>query len=1234
MKSNNIVKIGIDVGGTFTDIILADMSNNKFYEEKVLTDHANPRIAILEGLTKIFNDKFKLGSNNSDFEVIHGTTLFTNALISRTETSPALFVTKGAEDIIYTGKGNRYDPYDNVLIKPNVLVPKNLRFKIDERILVDGTIFREIDLDVVDNYLDVIRKHQIKSVAIVLLHSYKNPLHEELLRNYILDKSPQLHISLSSEISPIIGEFDRLNTTCANAYIQPIAEKYLNDLNNHLSSLGIEKFRLIWSDGGLSSLKESVLTPIRLLESGPAGGALAVSSLSRSSNNDNCIAFDMGGTTAKICLLKDLKPGKATEFEFGRVHQNKPGSGIKVKVPSIHMLEIGAGGGSIAEVDELGLLKIGPESAGSDPGPICYGQGGKNVTITDVNLLLGYLSTDKLLAGHLELNYLRTSEIVDSTARKHNYPTDEFLTGIRKVVNENMSQAIKLHVTELGEDHRQSILYAFGGAGPLHAYDICKKLQISSFIVPNLAGILSAYGFLTSHISIEKNFSYISLLDTISLIELNSFIDQCKRQTYNSLDNHSRDISLLEFSSFLEMRYEGQGFDILIPFNSSDSVETLKQNFLNRYFELYGISLNYNIAISAVKITIVQSPEDIPLVPASPCAHQNSMRKRDVWFESVENWLEVNVYDYETLQEETILTGPSIIESKNTTIAIGPDGSFSKLKNGDIKVYVHQSDSEIQPLDFRDPVNLEIFLARLKSIADEADRVLMKTAFSSAVRDGKDYSLVICDNLGRAVGMPTECMPLFITCMPRSIRIIAEMFSSDIRPDDIIITNDPWIGSGHKSDTLLVAPLFSNNKLNGYVGTILHVADIGGTIGDFRAWDFYEEGLMIPPMKLYNEGIINTEIVHLIESNVRLPELVIGDIYAMISTIKTISNKFKRLFHVNPQLSLNEVADQFSKRMKKAYLDRLSKFPKGIYSGEFVADGFLASHDPDKRKDIQLKIKIEIKDDKIIADYRGSEKQRERLPINVPYSYTFSDTFYAFQFILFDNVPNIGAQYCPIEILVDDSSILNAKKPVPVYARTRTGIHISSLINIALSNAFEDLVMAGCGHNVIFRASGYDDNGKYFAMTFMPKGGIGATGSRDGHDCTVYPTNCTMIQTEIAESRAPILVERNLAPDTAGKGKFRGGSGQYVKITSLSDRPLQFSFRPNFIKNPPRGLLGGENGGKAKILVNGKEQNDDPLVIGKLEYVEVVTAGGGGIGDYNRRSNVDLNSDNINHIYS
>ncbi len=333
MTNKTSMKIGIDVGGTFTDIILFNVSNNVFYEQKVLTNHENPQIAILEGLIKIIDDNSIQFSNNTDVEVIHGTTLFTNALISRSEDPPALFVTEGAEDIIYTGKGNRYDPYDKVLKKPEVLVPKHLRFKVSERILVDGTIFKKIDLGLIDTYLNFIDQYFIQSVAIVLLHSYKNSIHEDLLKNYLLSRRPNLHLSLSSNISPIIGEFDRLNTTCSNAYIQPIAEKYLIDLNHNLHAIGIDKFSLIWSDGGLSSLKESILTPIRLLESGPAGGALAVSSISRNSKNKNCIAFDMGGTTAKICLLKDYKPRKTGEFEFGRVHQDKPGRWYQSKSP-------------------------------------------------------------------------------------------------------------------------------------------------------------------------------------------------------------------------------------------------------------------------------------------------------------------------------------------------------------------------------------------------------------------------------------------------------------------------------------------------------------------------------------------------------------------------------------------------------------------------------------------------------------------------------------------------------------------------------------------------------------------------------------------------------------------------------------------------------------------------------------------------------------------------------------
>ncbi len=1226
--------IGIDVGGTFTDIILYDKKNNQMYEEKILTTSSDPHKAIIAGLTNITNGSNTTFSPNDIIQVIHGTTLFTNSLISRTEQAPALFVTKGAGDIIYTGKGNRYDPYDRLLLKPKVLVPKPLRFEIDERILIDGKLYKKIKISQINSLINRITDLNIKSVAIVLLHSYKNDYHEKLIKTLIRKRNKSIHISLSSEICPEIGEFDRLNTTCSNAYIQPIAENYLNKLNSEIKKLNINsEIQLIWSDGGIASLKDSIANPIRLLESGPAGGALAISHLSKINKNGNAIAFDMGGTTAKISLLKNSMPFKSSSFEFGRLNGNKPGSGIKVKVPSIEMLEIGSGGGSIANIDELGLIKIGPNSAGASPGPICYDLGGKNITISDVNLLLGYLSENTKLAGYLDINKGITVNLVKEVAKSNSYDYQEFVKGIRKIVNENMSQAIKLHVTEMGEDPRDNVLYAFGGAGPLHAYDLCEKLGIKSFIVPNRAGILSSLGFLTSKIGLEKNYSFLKKINDIKRNELKKFINKSIDNTFKFV-KYSK-IAKKEFNTeiYLEMRYEGQGFDIQLIYNDKFSLETIKNKFNEKYIEKYGVSLSYDVQITSIKIVINEKKRKLIEDSTASKIVRSKSYKRKVWFENVDRWVECKIIKYEAIKVSEKFNGPVIIECLNTTIVVGNKGVCLKKANGDINVIIKEGDNRVQKFDLKNPINLEIVLARLKSIADEADNILLKTAFSSAVRDGKDYSLVISDQHGRCVGMPTECMPLFITCMPRTISIIAKYFESELNDGDIILSNDPWICSGHKSDVALISPIFKGKKINGFVGTILHVADIGGSIGDFRAWDFYEEGLMIPPIKLYKSFQLNEELINIIEANVRLPKLVLGDLFAMVSTINSIKSSINKLNKSIPNLNFETIANEYSPRMRKAFKKELKNFPKGIFNSEIKVDGILTEKEEEKRKDIFLKAKITIKNDKIVVDYSGSDKQRDRQPINVPYSYTMADTFYAIQYILFGNIPNIGTQYCPIEIIVEENSILNASKPFPVYARTRTGIHISSLINLALSKEYKDNIIAGCGHNVIFRAVGVDKKKNYFAMTFMPKGGMGATGTNDGLDCTVYPTNCTMIQTEIAESRAPIMVERNIAPNTAGKGKYRGGAGQYVKITSLSSLPLQFSFRPNFVKNTAKGLNGGKNGGSAKILINGKEQKTDPVVIKNNEYVEVITAGGGGLGDYKERDSIQKKEDKINKIF-
>ena len=1234
MKKENY-KIGIDVGGTFTDIIVYDINKMCIYEEKILTTNDNPQVAIIEGLNNLIKSNSIYKNDLIHSEVIHGTTLFTNSLISRTENPPALIVTKGAEDIIYTGKGNRYDPYDRLLQKPIVLVPKKNRFTISERILANGEVYNHIDYNEINHIIKTIIEQKIDSVAIVLLHSYKNNIHEKLIKKYIIDHKLKIHLSLSSEICPEIGEYDRLNTTCSNAYIQPIAENYLKKLSIELKNINIKgNLQLIWSDGGISSLKDSINNPIRLLESGPAGGALAISYLSKNNNHKKSIAFDMGGTTAKVCLINNYVPIKTPYFEYGRIHRNKPGSGITVKVPSIDMLEIGAGGGSISKIDDLGLIKVGPESAGSNPGPICYNLGGDKITITDINLLLGYLSDSIKLAGYLEIDKKITKKIVDKIASNSKYTPLELITGIRSIVNENMSQAIKLHVTEKGEDPREFILYAFGGAGPLHAYDICTSIGIKTIIVPNRAGILSSYGFLSSQVGLEKYYTYIKLLKDVKLLHLKQFISKNTKDIFKLIKFSKIKEEDFIIDIYLEMRYEGQGFDLSIKINNNISLNNIEKLFKKRYNELYGLSLNYNIQISSLKILINEkNSKDIQDTIRLEQINTSVTTYRKVWFSDTKSWVDCKILNFDNIPINITQKGPAIIESKNTTVVVGVYGNYIKNSIGDIKINILDNNLTLNSFDYNNPVNLEIILARIRSIADEADKILLKTSFSSAVRDGKDYSLVISDKNGKCVGIPTECMPLFITCMPRTIRIISEMFDSRLKPGDIILTNDPWIGSGHKSDVALISPIYLNNKLNGFIGTILHVADIGGTIGDFRAWDFYEEGLMIPPIKLYKSGKLNTELIEMISDNVRLPKLVLGDIFAMVSTINSLHHKIINLNCSIKNLDFCKIAESYSKRMALAFKNHINHLPKGTFCSELNVDGILLG-DINQKKDIKLKVKITIDNKQITVDYRGSDKQRERQPINVPYSYTMADTYYALQYILFGDIPNIGTQYCPIKIIVDDNCILNAKKPVPVYARTRTGIHISSLINTALAKCLNNNIIAGCGHNVIFRASGNDVNGNYFAMTFMPKGGMGATGTKDGFDCTVYPTNCTMIQTEIAETRGPILIDRCIAIDTAGKGKYRGGSGQKVRITSLSDNDLQFSFRPNFIKNTPKGLNGGENGMNAEILINGSEQTEDPIIIKKYEYVEVRTAGGGGLESYRNRDKTKHMEDKSLGIYS
>jgi 5-oxoprolinase (ATP-hydrolysing)/N-methylhydantoinase A len=668
------------------------------------------------------------------------------------------------------------------------------------------------------------------------------------------------------------------------------------------------------------------------------------------------------------------------------------------------------------------------------------------------------------------------------------------------------------------------------------------------------------------------------------------------------------------------MRFRGQGYEVVVPIDEGADATAIAAAFRATYRERYGLDVEADVEVRGCRLRAEGPAPELPrdaLAPVRDAA--DAPRSRRVWFEEVGAFLETPVYRVDAFPVGRAVPGPVVVEAPHTTFVVGPSGTLTLAPEGRFEVAIVAAAAAGTAPAAGAPAadagfDLEVLMARLRAIADEADRALLRTAFSSVVRDGKDYSLVIADPQGTCLALPTECMPLFVTSMPRTLRLLAERFpSATLKPGDVIVTNDPWIAAGHKSDVALMAPVFHEGRHVASIGTILHVADIGGTLGDFRAWDLYEEGLMLPPLKL-SEGSAEFEaVLAILAANVRSPDLVIGDVNAMRAAIRVATRRLGELLDAAPGLDLTAVGAEIGERARRAFAAALRVVPDGRYAATFEADGLPQGGEPGAP--IRFALEVAADDDGLVLDFAGTDPQRPRQPINVPLSYTLADAVYTLQYLLAPHLPNVGPQFIPATVRAPEGCILNAQPPVPVFARTRTGLHVPTLISAALAEALPDTVQAGCGHNVIVNVSGYDASGRYLHLNTMPKGGMGATGDRDGAHCTAFPTNDTTTPIEVAEALLPVVVSKTLRPDSGGPGRARGGAGQVVTIRSVADYPLVLGFRPNFVEYPAPGLLGGRPGLPVRIEVNGAPYRENPVVLQPGDGCTIFTAGGGGVGD-------------------
>ena len=680
LSSEKSHRVGIDIGGTFTDLVLIDDASGERAIGKVLTTPDDPSEAVEQGLRGLLEREDVDASQLKT--IIHGTTLVTNALIERRGTATALLTTEGFRDAVAIGTEHRYDMYDIFLEKPEPLVPRSLRYGVRERVLDDGSVLRDLDEEQVRAIAGELLERGIGAVAVSFLHGFRNPVHEQRVAEILAEEAPGVAVSLSSEVSPEIREYERTSTTIANVYVRPLVERYLQRLEARLRRLGFDgSFYVMLSNGGTASVETACRFPVRLLESGPAAGALAAAFYGEAAGFSDVLSFDMGGTTAKACLIDGGEPLTSTDFEVARVYRFKKGSGLPVKTAVIEMIEIGAGGGSIARVGPLGLPKIGPESAGADPGPACYGRGGEEPTVTDADLLLGYLDPDFFLGGRMRLDYRAAEKAMRKISDALGVDPLKAAWGVHQVVDENMANAARVHAVERGKDPRKYLLLAFGGAGPVHAHRVARALGVPGFVAPLGAGTASAFGFLCAPLSFDLARSLYGRLDELDWDAANAALAEMEeegRELLRASGVADEDVLVRRLG---EMRYVGQGHEVGVKLPEGtlgpDDVGGISAGYRDEYRRLYGRegpdvpleAITWRLEVSAPRPEILQEEKGGDPRPLD----EARKGKREIYLPEKDGFAAVPVYDRYRLDPGAAFDGPAVVEERESTVIVGPD---------------------------------------------------------------------------------------------------------------------------------------------------------------------------------------------------------------------------------------------------------------------------------------------------------------------------------------------------------------------------------------------------------------------------------------------------------------------------------------------------------------------------------------------------------------------------------
>jgi 5-oxoprolinase (ATP-hydrolysing) len=1198
-------RIGADVGGTFTDVVLSDGDGGLRFTKVLSTPPAYDR-AVVDAVEEL---------GGAD-EVVHGTTVATNAVLEHRGARTAVVTTRGFRDVLELRRMRMPHLYDYFWSKPASLVERRLRFEVDERVLADGTVQSALDDADVRAVAARLRDAGVESVAVCLLHAHLYPEHERRVGALLREELLGVPVSLSSEILREQQEYERTATTVVNAYVRPLMARYVDDLR---SGLGDAELTIMQSSGGVMSAADAAERPVYALESGPAAGVVAARTLAESLGHRNAIAFDMGGTTAKASLIEDGRVSRSQEYEVGASlsagSRLLRGSGELIRIPTIDIAEVGAGGGSIASVDGAGGVEVGPRSAGASPGPACYGLGGTEPTVTDANVALGFVPEGPIADGGIEISRARAEEAL----ARAGLPA----RGVHDLANATMMRALRAVSTEKGRDPADFVLVAYGGSGPLHAAALAAELGVRTAIVPPLAGLFSAIGLLFARAEWhDVRFCRIDARHA-DLDELRRLDAEMRRPCEG-------------WERVADVRYRGQSWSVPIDFPGSfdtaeidaASVAALVERFEAEHETLYGTRLEAGAPVDIRALRLVSLGPGQPPVPLSaPGKESGGVRRADFG----DGEVEVPVRSRGSLVEPA--EGPLLVDEYDTTVVV-PPGWAVRLDPSGALILDHVAVAR-RTARHDDAIAARILGNALSTLADEMATTVFRTAHSAVVRDAMDFSAALCAPSGETIAQAVT-IPLQLGSIPNAMRTLLEKFGGSFAPGDVYLVNDPFDGASHTPDFFVVKPSFAGRTLIGFSVTVAHHGDVGGRVAGTIACDsteVFQEGLRLPWCKLYDRGEPVESLHEILRANVRLPQELLGDLGAQVAACHIGDRGLQELAGRYADLDglMHELLDH-TERLIRA---EIASWPDGV--AEFT--DYIGSDGIDVC-DVPITVRLTIAGDELTADFSGSAPM-VRGSLNCTPSFVEAAVYHVVMAASKVDIPRTGGALRPITVITKPGTVVHVVMPGASSMRGVAGYRVSDVMNGALAQLVPDRVpAAGDGGSTLAWFTG-EHEGAAFVYNELVVGTWGGRPVRDGNDGLANPcASIANIPVEVAESEWPIVVERyGLVPDSGGAGQYRGGLA-IERVWRCVAPNTALHVRSDRQTHRPYGLAGGEPGAPSSntiVRVNGDVERLPPMFAATLQPGDVFRhrmAGGGGWGRAEKRDPESLAQDVLNEKVS